>query len=94
MKSEGEKREMYCRRCVLLSLSLMRLSKLRRLVKDRFVLSAGRLPPGYKNKRERESEREGRKKEREGGLSLFVVYLERETDDSFCSHVEPFCRPP
>lgn len=92
MKSEGEKREMYRRRCVLLSLSLMRLSKLRRLVKDRFVLSAGRLPPGYKNKRKRESEREGRKRER--GLSLFVVYLERETDDSFCSHVEPFCRPP
>lgn len=92
MKSEGEKREMYCRRCVLLSLSLMRLSKLRRLVKDRFVLSAGRLPLGYKNKRKRESEREGRKRER--GLSLFVVYLERETDDSFCSHVEPFCRPP
>lgn len=70
MKSEGEKREMYRRRCVLLSLSLMRLSKLRRLVKDRFVLSAGRLPAGYKNKRERESEREGRKKERERAVSL------------------------
>lgn len=44
------------------------------------MLSVGRLPPGYKNKRV--GARESRKRERERRLSFFVVYLERETDDS------------